>query len=136
MQALVDGQYTADALIPGEQYGLGGLNSVRGFRERELSNDYGYRASAELYSPSFANAIKLPNSRLRALVFYDLGYLKRNQALPSEDATIGVASIGAGLRLSLGRNFNARFDYAYVVDGAPTRATGQQRAHFSLVYVF
>ena len=136
VQALVDGQYTADALIPGEQYGLGGLNSVRGFRERELSNDYGFRASAELYSPNFANAIKLPNSRLRALVFYDLGYLKRNQALPSEDATIGVASIGAGLRLSLGRNFNARFDYAYVVDGAPTRATGQQRAHFSLVYVF
>ncbi len=136
VQALVDGQYTADALIAGEQYGLGGLNSVRGFKEREISNDYGYRATAELYTPSFANALKLDNSRLRALVFYDVGYVKRNKPSPSEINAIGIASIGAGLRYSWGKNFNARFDYAYVVDGAPTRAEGQQRAHISLVYVF
>jgi len=136
VQALADGQYTPDLLIPGEQYGLGGLNSVRGFKEREVSNDYGYRATAELYTPSFADTLKLDNSRLRALVFYDMGYVKRNKPLPGEFAAIGVASIGAGLRYSLGKNFNARFDYAYVLDGAPTRAEGQQRGHVSLVYVF
>lgn len=136
VQALVDGQYTRDALVPGEQYGLGGLNSVRGFKEREVSNDYGYRATAELYSPSFASALKLDNSRLRAVAFYDMGYVKRNKALPGEIAATGIASIGAGLRYSLGKHFNARFDYAYVVDGAPTRADGEERAHFSLVYVF
>ncbi len=135
-QALVDGQYTRDALVSGEQYGLGGLNSVRGFKEREVSNDYGYRATAELYSPSFASALKLDNSRLRAVVFYDMGYVKRNKALPGEFAATGIASIGAGLRYSLGKHFNARFDYAYVLDGAPTRAEGEQRGHFSLVYVF
>ena len=136
VQALADGQYTPDALIPGEQYGLGGLNSVRGFKEREVSSDYGYRATAELYTPSFANALKLDNSHLRALVFYDMGYVKRNKSLPGEIGATGIASIGAGLRYSLGKRFNARFDYAYVLDGAPTRAEGQQRAHFSLVYVF
>ena len=136
VQGLFDSQYTPDALIPGEQYGLGGLNSVRGFREREISNDYGYRASVELYSPDFSRAFKLENSRLRALVFYDQGHVKRNKALPGEDSSIGIGSVGAGLRLSLGRNFNARFDYAYVVDGAPSRAAGEQRAHFNLVYVF
>lgn len=136
IQALADGQYTPDALVPGEQYGLGGLNSVRGFKEREVSNDYGYRASAELYTPSFASALKLDNSRLRALVFYDAGYVKRNKTLPGEIDSTGIASIGAGLRYSLGKHFNARFDYAYVLNGAPTRADGQQRAHVSLVYVF
>jgi hypothetical protein len=65
-----------------------------------------------------------------------MGYVKRNKPLPGEFAAIGVASIGAGLRYSLGKNFNARFDYAYVLDGAPTRAEGQQRGHVSLVYVF
>ena len=136
VQALVDGQYTRDALVPGEQYGLGGLNSVRGFREREISNDYGYRASVELYSPNFADALKLGNSRLRALLFYDMGYVKRNKALPSEIDATGIASIGAGLRYSWSKHFNARFDYAYVVDGASSQADGEQRAHFSLVYVF
>lgn len=136
VQALFDSQYTPDALVPGEQYGLGGLNSVRGFKEREISNDSGYRTSVELYSPNFAQVLKLDNSRLRALLFYDQGYVKSNKVLPGEVAAIGVASIGAGLRLGLGRNFNARFDYAYVLDGAPTRAAGEQHAHFSLVYVF
>jgi hemolysin activation/secretion protein len=136
IQALADGQYTPDALVPGEQYGLGGLNSVRGFLEREISNDYGYRATAELYTPSFAKAFKLDNSRLQALVFYDMGYVKRNKALPGEITATGIGSIGAGLRYSLGKHFNARFDYAYVLDGAPTRADGEQRGHFSLVYVF
>lgn len=136
VQGLFDSQYTPDALVPGEQFGLGGLNSVRGFKEREISNDSGYRASVELYSPDFSRAFKLENSRLRALVFYDQGHVKRNKALPGEVSSIGIGSIGAGLRLGLGRNFNARFEYAYVVDGAPTRAAGEQRAHFSLVYVF
>jgi len=136
VQALADGQYTPDLLVPGEQYGLGGLNSVRGFKEREISNDYGYRATVELYTPNFADTLKLGNSRLRALAFYDMGYVKRNDPMPGEFAAIGVASIGAGLRYSLGKNFNARFDYAYVLDGAPTREEGEQRGHFSLVYVF
>ena len=136
VQALIDGQYTADALVPGEQYGLGGLSSVRGFREREISNDYGYRTSVELYTPNFADSLKLQNSRLRALMFYDAGTVKRNKALPGEVDRVGVASIGAGLRYSWDKHLNARFDYAYVLDGAPTRASGQQRGHFSLVYVF
>ena len=135
VQALADGQYTPDALVSGEQFGLGGLNSVRGFREREISNDYGYRSTVELYTPSFAGALKLENSRLRALLFYDLGYVKRNFALPGEVDT-GIASIGAGLRYSWSKHFNARFDYAYILDGGSARGDGDQRAHFSLVYVF
>lgn len=136
LQALADGQSTSDALVPGEQYGLGGLNSVRGFKEREVSNDSGYRATVEVYSPSFASALKLSNSRLRAVAFYDMGYVKRNKTQPGEIGATGIASIGAGLRYSLGKNLNARFDYAYVLDGASTRPDGEQRGHFSVVYVF
>lgn len=136
LQALADGQSTSAALVPGEQYGLGGLNSVRGFKEREVSNDSGYRATMEVYTPSFASAFKLDNSRLRAVGFYDMGYVKRNKTQPGEIGSTGIASVGAGLRLSLGKNFNARFDYAFVLDGAPTRSDSEERGHFSLVYVF
>lgn len=136
VQALADGQYSPDALVPGEQYGLGGLNSVRGFREREISSDSGFRTTVELYTPSFANFFKLENSSLRALVFYDMGYLNRNKTQPGEIDSTGIASIGAGLRFSLGKNFNARYDHGYVVDGSPTQADGEHRGHFSLVYVF
>ena len=44
-------QYTSDLLVPGEQFGLGGPDSVRGYLVRELSNDRGYqRAVRALYA--------------------------------------------------------------------------------------
>jgi hemolysin activation/secretion protein len=45
------GQHTRQSLVTGEMFGIGGADSVRGFLEREHSNDKGHRGSLELYSP-------------------------------------------------------------------------------------
>ena len=50
-RALINGQYTNDPLVPGEQYGIGGATTVRGFAEREFANDRGYSGSVEIYYP-------------------------------------------------------------------------------------
>ena len=50
-RAVANGQYTNDALIPGEQFGYGGPDSVRGFNVREVANDRGWSSSVELYTP-------------------------------------------------------------------------------------
>ena len=44
----LSGQWTRDALIPGEQFGAGGATTVRGFTERALANDRGFVGSVEL----------------------------------------------------------------------------------------
>ena len=46
-----------------EQFGIGGMESVRGFLERQFAGDRGYSGSLELYSPDFgADAIKIGGS--------------------------------------------------------------------------
>ena len=48
------GQYTWEPLISGEQFGVGGVNSVRGFEERAIAGDRGLRASLEVMTASCA----------------------------------------------------------------------------------
>jgi hemolysin activation/secretion protein len=139
-RAVVAGQWTRDALIPGEQFGLGGWESVRGMREREASNDRGLRTSIEIYSPDLSSAMSIPNGRLRLLAFYDWGYLSQN----FKDATVcapaacrfSASSVGFGMRLSLQQGFSMRVDYARMHDPAIVGNRGDSRLHFGMAFAF
>jgi len=124
-------QYSPDALVPGEQFGLVGSNAVRGFLEREIANDKGYVANLELYSPDFGG--KLGNANARALVFYDFGQVSRNHVLPSEVAGASASSIGAGLRFNVKKDLAFRVDVARVINEGITLRGGSVRAHAGLV---
>lgn len=134
--ARVEGQYTDEPLVPGEQIGLGGINSVRGFRERELADDRGYFGSIELTTPDFARFLNLSSGTARAVVFYDFGTASRVDPLPGEAHGSSIASVGAGLRFGIGKNVNMRFDYARVVDGGASRQRDDDRLHFSLAWIY
>jgi hemolysin activation/secretion protein len=136
LRAALDGQYTNKPLVPGEQFGLGGMDSVRGFAEREIADDKGYRASLELYTPEFGASTRIPGARARALLFYDMGEVMRNNAQPGEADKTSIASVGAGLRFGLGKPFSVRIDYAYVVDPAGSQTRGHEQIHFSLGAVY
>jgi hemolysin activation/secretion protein len=105
-------QYSPDVLISGEQFGLGGIGSVRGTEiDRPLSADRGISASLELTSPEM-----LPG--LRALGFVDAGYVRNNDPdgfnKPSSDR---LASVGLGLRYTRGP-FVGAVDYGRIVVGS------------------
>ena len=72
-----------DALVAGEQFGIGGQDSVRGFDERELIDDRGNRANLELQTPDFGEHLG-GGVFARALVFLDHGWLHRNQRCPGK----------------------------------------------------
>ena len=98
----LDTQYSDDALIQGEQFGIGGWNSVRGFLERELAADRGFGATAELYTPNFGPRIKWSGiDSLRFLAFYDAGVVSRNHPAPGDIVRQSISSAGAGLRASI-----------------------------------
>jgi hemolysin activation/secretion protein len=115
-RVLVNGQYTNKPLVPGEQYGLGGTGTVRGFALREFANDKGYSGSAELYTPDLSKLFGVKAFQSRFLMFYDRGYLSRIDPLPGETDSTEVASIGPGLRITDGKWLSISVDCGFVVD--------------------
>jgi hemolysin activation/secretion protein len=132
------GQFTRNKLVSGEMWGIGGADSVRGFLEREIINDWGYRGSVEMYSPDFAS--KIPDvsngTRMRALVFYDWGLAQRNAPTAAEVAGQHIASFGLGFRISSGTNMFTRIDYGVVLDPGGLQGRWDGRVHASFSYLF
>lgn len=132
-----NGQQTRDMLVSGEQFGIGGMDSVRGFLEREITNDWGYRGSAEVYTPDFGGKTGISGARVRALGFYDFGHVGRNQPAPAELHGVSISSYGVGLRFSRGANLAARLDLGIVAHpGGLELNRNEARVHFSVSYVF
>jgi hemolysin activation/secretion protein len=128
VRALLNGQLTSDALVPGEQFGIGGSSSVRGFNEREVSNDVGAGANLEFYTPNLCGG----NWQCRALAFYDTAWVKRRHALPGELESTTIGSAGLGLRVLLSSYVNLQLDYGHVTKAGATGRDGDNRLHVRL----
>ncbi|TSA16814.1 MAG: ShlB/FhaC/HecB family hemolysin secretion/activation protein [Betaproteobacteria bacterium] len=132
------GQYAGNPLVAAEQFGLAGSTAVRGFTERAAASDSGYLANAEIYSPELAKMSGITGN-LRALAFYDFARgFNNNIAGSTTPRAIGIASVGAGLRYTRGKDFSLRFDLAQVIDAGPpnTKARGDWRGHVNLMLGF
>lgn len=107
-------QFTSDALIAGEQFGLGGSNSVRGTAERPISGDSGVLASVELSTPELVPGLRLVG-------FADAGVLASNNTdrVTTKASTDGLSSAGLGLRYGAG-NLGLTAEWARIVRGATT----------------
>ena len=145
----MNGQLTRDMLVSGEQFGIGGADSVRGYLERQITDDNGYRGTLEFYTPDFGGKTGISAARLRFVYFVDWGGTKRNRPGPAEIHGQHIGASGFGLRFSRGSNFTLRADYAMVFDeGGGNRGTaiagnefqgqgkGDGRLTFSMSYVF
>jgi len=130
------GQETQHALVSGEQFGLGGAENVRGFLEREVSNDVGHRISVELVSPDLAALMQWTVVRARAVAFYDWGTLSRRSPQPLDTHGETIASAGLGLRVGVASNYSMRFDLARVMQAGGTQNRGDWKLHalFSAVF--
>jgi hemolysin activation/secretion protein len=105
-------QYSPDVLIAGEQFGIGGIGSVRGTElERPVTGDKGISGTLELTTPEME-----PGWRL--LGFVDAGYVRNNKPdfvlNPRSDR---LASIGVGTRYVRGP-FSLAIDYGTLVLGS------------------
>ena len=128
-RAIVNAQLTGDALVPGEQFGAGGVSSVRGFAEREIANDAGAGGNLELYTPNLCGKLAW---QCRALAFYDTAHVTRKHALPGELQGTTIASAGLGLRVLLSGHVNLQLDYGHVLRGGATGRDDANRLHVRL----
>ena len=132
----MSGQLTRDMLISGEQFGIGGADSVRGFLEREIVNDNGYRGTLEFYTPDFGKMVPVAGARMRALAFYDWGGVNRIRPAVLEMYGQHVSSAGFGVRFSRGTNLSLKLDVATVMDSGGLQKIGDVRLHASFAYIF
>jgi hemolysin activation/secretion protein len=125
----LEGQEATQALISGEQFGVGGANSVRGYGERAILGDKGYSVSIEYWNE------RAPQP-WTWLVFYDkasVGYV--------EDIGTGILrqapeSVGAGVRWNMNKHLRTSADLAFVLKDAGEVESGDTKLHFNLVYLF
>lgn len=136
LRLLMKGQYANDALIPGEQFGLGGASSVRGFLEREVSDDRGNSGTIEFYSPDLCSLLNIKRAMFRMLVFYDVGEVSRVSSLPDEESYTSASSVGAGVRLQIDNNFSLAADYGHGIDVHGTRVEKGDRWHLMAILSF
>ncbi|MGA7936644.1 MAG: ShlB/FhaC/HecB family hemolysin secretion/activation protein [Kovacikia sp.] len=130
-----DLQLADRALVPQEQFGLGGQSSVRGYRQDLLLSDSGLFVSAEVRIP----ILRLPkiNGLLQVAPFVDIGTGWNLSGFVNPDPST-LASIGLGLRFQIADRLDARFDWGIpLVSIDRDRNTLQEKGlYFSLVYRF
>lgn len=112
------GQLSSDSLVAGEQFSIGGADSVRGYPQGEFLGDNGYNVSAELrFSP------------LRDKELAQIAAFIDNGAVSTKNPDVGQAKddyltgAGVGLRLNLPFNLNLRFDVGFPLD--PPKASNK-----------
>ncbi|HBL14855.1 MAG TPA: hemolysin activation/secretion protein [Cyanobacteria bacterium UBA11162] len=129
-----DLQLADQALVPLEQFSVGGQLTVRGYRQDTLLADNGLFASAELRFP----ILRIPDWKMLVQVtpFFDFGTVWNSSNSDTDIETSTLSSVGLGLRFLLGNNFNARLDWGVpLVDLESNRDNLQEKGiYFSIQY--
>ncbi len=136
VRAAFSAQYTQDALVTGEQFSIAGATAVRGFLEREIVRDKGYFTNLEVYTPNLAGKLVPGAGNLRGLLFFDSARATNNPLAGENRQKVSIASIGAGFRWNIQRNFNMRFDLARVINEGGSKKAGDLRGHLSVYFGF
>ena len=129
-------------LLPDEQFELGGVGTVRGYRKSALQTDNGFSASAEalfvvmtvpdVWPSLFPEA----DGVLQVIPFIDFGMGWDNAARVNPESGT-LAAVGLGLQWQMG-DLVARLDYGIPLISASERSTGntwqENGVSFSISY--
>jgi len=129
------GQQTDALLISGEQFGVGGAGTLRGFEERSVTGDSGYQLSLEVWFPPIGSY------NLRFLGFVDFAHTEFNEGdLGSEGADYDLSSAGVGMFWAWKEDLSVSLNYGVITEGGGPDTTinedGDSKLHASAVYRF
>ncbi|MDJ0689263.1 MAG: ShlB/FhaC/HecB family hemolysin secretion/activation protein [Xenococcaceae cyanobacterium MO_188.B32] len=129
-----NGQIADQRLLSSEQFSLGGLGSVRGYRQDRLLTDNGIFLSAEVQLPIFR--VFKDTGVVQLIPFIDYGTTWNSSGIDNPDERT-LSSLGLGLQWRQGSNFNARLDWGIpLVDVDSRERTWQENGiHFTMRWV-
>jgi hemolysin activation/secretion protein len=130
------GQLSNGNLLPSEELGAGGENSVRGYNEWAAAGSQGMLFSQELRSPSFNVSKDLfaedMGDQTQFLAFWDFGGVGDNVTQPNQPSSTQLSSVGLGLRYALGNHVSATADYGWQLIKPPNAANLGSLAHVAI----
>ncbi len=141
---------TNERLVTAKMTTFGGLYSIRGYEEDEIVADGGIILSAQYefdlvkYNEARQKKVSEPEeseeeekpwlTKLAPLVFVDVGRAKIKDPLVGEQGTYELSSIGAGVVIEIGDNFNAGIYYGWPLRSTEETDKGDGRFNFSFIY--
>lgn len=131
-------QLASTNLLPSEQYGLGGVNSVRGYVERAVNVDNALILNTEFVSPKISLIDYWHNrtggkDRFWGLFFLDFAAGSNNvQVFNYETVSTTLLGVGPGLRYSYADRFHVRLDWGTRLI-YQSSSPGASRVYFSVV---
>ncbi|HSX26758.1 MAG TPA: ShlB/FhaC/HecB family hemolysin secretion/activation protein [Chlamydiales bacterium] len=131
------GQYTSNLLLPSEQLGIGGYDTVRGYEERQLSMDEGFIGNLEARSMPFPiiTFFRKPSANRDAfqlVAFLDYGFGHNKSLFAGEPQTAYLFSIGPGCRYTYDPWIAVRADYGFRLHHLAALGDDTGRLHFSI----
>ena len=114
-------QWSTGPLFVGEQFALGGPDTVRGYQQAELLGDVAYLVSAELRWSPFEDDL----DRFQLAFFFDHGGvgLRNRQAGDLQNGS-HLTGAGLGFRWHLSPTTNVRLDLGFPLTARPGRDVG------------
>ena len=133
----IAGQITDRPLITSEQFGAGGMDTVRGYFEAEALGDVAELGSVELRAPSVPDLFAGQRwasvlSEFRPFVFFDAAHLSLRGPFPDENTprAFSLSSFGAGVSIRIRDQLTALLDWAQPLRDGPASHKGDSQLLF------
>lgn len=124
MLAKVNTQLTGDSLLSPEKLTIGGVDTVRGYRQNQLVADNGVVGGLEVRIPLTSNV-----ETLQLTPFFDIGTVWNNRGINADPQTL--ASLGLGLHWRPFNGLTLRADYGIPLIGTSDRGSSLQENGFN-----
>lgn len=115
----IDAQLTPDSLLSLERFSMGGVDTVRGYRQNQLVTDNGILGVIELRIPVTSN----PRT-LQLTPFFEIGAGWNNRGANPDPGLL--ASLGLGLESQIIPGLNLRLDYGIPLIGVRDKGDSLQ----------
>ncbi|MBT5454737.1 MAG: hypothetical protein HOK85_07810, partial [Euryarchaeota archaeon] len=137
------GQISTNNLLPSEEVGLGGMDTIRGYKERELNFDNAIIFNSEFYLPYFSLAkifkkSQAPIDKFQVFGFFDFGLGGVNKTIPNQSKSKILYSVGPGVRYKIDRFLTCKVDWGFQLNSLKASGLGgpSNRLSFSLIAGF
>lgn len=128
------GQWADGNLLPSEQLGIGGHDTVRGYEEFAQLGDQGVIVNNELHF--LTRLFGLLPQPLDLFTFYDYGLVSNVDLLPDERDNRDLSSVGVGLRFQYKSVLSFSLAYGHQLTAVEPGEDEDNRLHASLLLAF
>jgi hemolysin activation/secretion protein len=129
---LLRGQLSSQNLLPSEQFGIGGYNTVRGYDEREVNVDNAFVGNLEVHSFPF-HLFKSWGDELLFIGFLDYGVGGNHKTLPDEKNSEFLLGVGPGIRYTINPYLSLRVDWGFPLHKLNFDNNRMSKVHFGLL---